>query len=290
MQNFFNKILYSFSFSHWIIGNDFYNARNYLEALKCYNEALKINPKYVEAYVSKGNALYGLEDYIGALNCYNEAITLQPDHDEAHYHKGLTLNGLAKLALLEKNLVSAEIKFNEAINCFAKVQGFDSNNASEKKQEAINLREEVRTALVIKFIEENPTNFYQDSYKLRLFESCKPIIQKYLTKQRESKEAFEDKQENSNIPGYKIWLIDFLSNVNYEKCIKSFENETKSRFFKVTGICKNIDEQYPALAMDNVRVIASFLSIADINLEDVNPDLLGENSTQITCITWPFEL
>jgi len=286
------KLLFGrFSIYHLIEGNTFYSEENYNEALNSYDKALRINSNYAYAYQKKGDTLYALGNYFEAIDCYNSALRIGSDDNGTVYHnKGLTFYGLAKLAVMEKKLILAEERLNEAVECFDQVIGMKAKNAEIKKQEAINLREEIRTALVIKFIEENPTNFYQDSYKLRLFESCKPIIQKYLTKQRESKEAFEDKQENSNIPGYKIWLIDFLSNVNYEKCIKSFENETKSRFFKVIGICKNIDEQYPALAMDNVRVIASFLSIADINLEDVNPDLLGENSTQITCITWPFEL
>ena len=60
------------------------------EAIYHYNEAIRINPNYTEAYNNRGT-LYGkFKQYQLAMEDFNKAIRLYPNYAEAHYNKGLT--------------------------------------------------------------------------------------------------------------------------------------------------------------------------------------------------------
>ena len=50
------------------------------EALACYDQALKINPRYAEAWSNKGNALGALGRTEEVIACYNEALKINPRH------------------------------------------------------------------------------------------------------------------------------------------------------------------------------------------------------------------
>lgn len=61
---------------------------NLMEALKCQNMALKLDPKFGVAWVNKGNVLFNLGQPDHALNCYDKAIELDPDYTVAWVNKG----------------------------------------------------------------------------------------------------------------------------------------------------------------------------------------------------------
>ena len=61
------------------------------EAIKAYDMALRLNPKDAISYNGKGNALDGLGKSEEAIEQYNVAIRLNPSYANAHYNKGLTL-------------------------------------------------------------------------------------------------------------------------------------------------------------------------------------------------------
>ena len=63
------------------------------EALKCYNEAIRIDPNYSNAHYNKGNVLYNQGELEEALNCYNEAIRIDPNNSYVHNIKGNLLKG-----------------------------------------------------------------------------------------------------------------------------------------------------------------------------------------------------
>ncbi|KAK0453173.1 activator of Hsp70 and Hsp90 chaperone [Armillaria borealis] len=54
------------------------------EALKDANEAIKIDPSFVKAYIRKSNILFSMRDYAKALEAIQEAT----DHDTEHKHSG----------------------------------------------------------------------------------------------------------------------------------------------------------------------------------------------------------
>jgi tetratricopeptide (TPR) repeat protein len=58
------------------------------EALKCFDKALEIDPKYTYAWVSKGLALSNKNDYDQALKCFDKALKIDPKYTYAWYCKG----------------------------------------------------------------------------------------------------------------------------------------------------------------------------------------------------------
>ncbi|MEM4160819.1 MAG: tetratricopeptide repeat protein, partial [Thermoplasmata archaeon] len=61
------------------------------EALKCYEKALEINPDFEIVWNNKGNALARLGRFEEALKCYDKAIALRRDYHDAWVNKGYVL-------------------------------------------------------------------------------------------------------------------------------------------------------------------------------------------------------
>ncbi len=81
-------------------------AGKYAEAIKAYDQAIKLNPKYIEAWNNKGVALYNLERYEVSIRVYDQAIKLDPNDADVWYNKGIALEKLGK--------------YEEANKCFKK--------------------------------------------------------------------------------------------------------------------------------------------------------------------------
>ena len=61
---------------------------DYEGAIKLYNEAVKLNPNYAEAYCYRGESYYWLDKYKQAIKDYNKAIELKPNYAEAYNGRG----------------------------------------------------------------------------------------------------------------------------------------------------------------------------------------------------------
>ena len=59
-----------------------YNQSKYDEAIRAYDEAIRLNPEDAGAWNYKGNALRGLGRYNEAIQAYDEAIRLDPKYTE----------------------------------------------------------------------------------------------------------------------------------------------------------------------------------------------------------------
>ena len=58
-------------------GSSFAELGLHEEAIECYDEAIAINPQYLEAWYNKGNSLAeGLGRHEEAIECYDEAIAI----------------------------------------------------------------------------------------------------------------------------------------------------------------------------------------------------------------------
>jgi tetratricopeptide (TPR) repeat protein len=64
---------------------------HYNEAIACFNESLKINPKYEKTWYKKGVALNNLEKYDKAIECFDEAIKINPLNYRVWNYKGAAL-------------------------------------------------------------------------------------------------------------------------------------------------------------------------------------------------------
>jgi tetratricopeptide (TPR) repeat protein len=131
-------------------GLDLESQGKYDEATKAYDEAIRLNPNYAEAYYNKGNNL-GLHQrkYDEALKAFDKAIQLNPNYAKAWYRKGLALSmqGKSDKAIkaydeairLNPNYADAWVgkgialnnpgKYEEAIKAFDEAIRLDPNNA-----------------------------------------------------------------------------------------------------------------------------------------------------------------
>jgi tetratricopeptide (TPR) repeat protein len=97
-----------------ITAEDWFNQGNALnrqgkldEAIKAYDEAIRLDPKYVAAWGNKGNALDGQGKYDEAIKAYDEAIRLDPKYAIAWNNKGIALEALGKTT--EANAAFAKV-------------------------------------------------------------------------------------------------------------------------------------------------------------------------------------
>jgi tetratricopeptide (TPR) repeat protein len=70
--------------------------RYYEEAIRAYENATSINPKYLTAWKNEGNVLYSLGRYNESLQAYDKAIEIDPKYGLALFGKGLALYKLNK--------------------------------------------------------------------------------------------------------------------------------------------------------------------------------------------------
>lgn len=69
-------------------GRDFYEKREFMEALLNLNKALEIDPTYSQAYYVRGNIKDAFDDRHGAMKDYNIAIERNPKFADAFFARG----------------------------------------------------------------------------------------------------------------------------------------------------------------------------------------------------------
>lgn len=67
---------------------------DYRAAIEDFTKAITLNPKYIVAYTSRGLSKYNLKDYRSALLDYNKALELNPKDAKAYNNRGLVRYGL----------------------------------------------------------------------------------------------------------------------------------------------------------------------------------------------------
>ena len=89
-------------------GNAYGNLKNYDSAMTDFNQALKLNPKFAEAYSNRGLTYYYLKKYDSAITDLNQALKLDPKLTKAYNSRGLNYGNLKKYDL-------AIADFNQAL-------------------------------------------------------------------------------------------------------------------------------------------------------------------------------
>jgi hypothetical protein len=59
-----------------------------------YNEAVRLHPHDINAYIERGNARYESKDYQGAIADYTQIIRLEPKNPKAYANRGLVRESL----------------------------------------------------------------------------------------------------------------------------------------------------------------------------------------------------
>ena len=80
----------------WGRGVAKYNLGKHGEAISDYNEAIRLNPNFTEAYHFRGVAKSNLDKHDEAILDYNEAIRLNPNLAEVYYSRGVAKGALRK--------------------------------------------------------------------------------------------------------------------------------------------------------------------------------------------------
>ena len=115
-----------------------------LDAAKCLNEVLNINPDDNIAWHKKGNILLNNGEHIKAIKCFEKAIQLNPEDHIALHNKGIALTKLGKLGKAIDHIKMA-VKFNSTIPLMYYNLAWISLLEKSDKQEALrNLRKAIK--------------------------------------------------------------------------------------------------------------------------------------------------
>jgi len=66
-----------------------FNRGDYRRAIEDFNQALRINPDFAEAYHYRGRSRYKKGDYLGAIHDYSQVLRINPGNAEAYSNRGL---------------------------------------------------------------------------------------------------------------------------------------------------------------------------------------------------------
>jgi Tfp pilus assembly protein PilF len=100
--------------THFNLGVQFYEQRNYSKAIQSYQKVIQLDPSYVEAYNNLGITYQELGDLDKAFEAYQKSVEINP-----HYEKGY--NNLGILYYLQG-------RNEEAIESFEKALAINSNS------------------------------------------------------------------------------------------------------------------------------------------------------------------
>lgn len=75
-------------------GLAYYQLKDYNKAIEDYNKALVLNPQSTHAYNGRGFAYYELKEYQKAIKDYNKALIINPQFIYAYYNRGLAYHQL----------------------------------------------------------------------------------------------------------------------------------------------------------------------------------------------------
>ena len=89
-QYFYDKVQASIGYGkeayNWYEqGYNYYEGRNFSRAIEAYREAIRLNPRFIEAYYWLGRVYFETRDYSQAIRYYREVLNRQPDNAEADY-------------------------------------------------------------------------------------------------------------------------------------------------------------------------------------------------------------
>jgi tetratricopeptide (TPR) repeat protein len=84
------------SWAYYNRGSEYSDKGDYDRAISDYNEAIRINPKYVKAYNSRGQAYRHKGDNDRAISDCSEAIRIDPKYANAYSSRGLVFERLAE--------------------------------------------------------------------------------------------------------------------------------------------------------------------------------------------------
>lgn len=128
---------------HWQKGNDYLTAQQWEQALKEYDQALKLDPNHVKSYIGRGVAYLSTKQYDQALADFNRALKLDPAGPEAYgayLNRGLAYRdkGQFDQALADFNK-SLELNPDNTLALYYKASALDLGGRSAEALVALKL-------------------------------------------------------------------------------------------------------------------------------------------------------
>ncbi len=100
-------------------------AGNFQEALKCHMKAIELDPKHVDAISNVGMAYTKLENHDEAIEWYDKALKINPKHETTWNNKG--------------NLLSKLERYEESMECYDKALKINPNYLAAMNNKAVEL-------------------------------------------------------------------------------------------------------------------------------------------------------
>ena len=107
----------------YIIGQPLEMQGKHAEAIEAYDEAIRMDPEFAQAWSDKGSALVELNRSEEAIEAYNKALEIDPQDAMTWYHKGLAL--------------ASQGEYDESIKAFDKALEIDPQLESAREVKSI---------------------------------------------------------------------------------------------------------------------------------------------------------
>jgi tetratricopeptide (TPR) repeat protein len=96
-------------------GNALNSQGKYDIAIKAYDEAIRLDPKYAKAWNNKGIEFSHMGKYEDAIKCYDRALEVNPKYIPARNNKSSALKGMVSALQVEIMVSKAGADQSEAI-------------------------------------------------------------------------------------------------------------------------------------------------------------------------------
>jgi tetratricopeptide (TPR) repeat protein len=180
-------------------GNEFLSQKKYNEAILCYDEAIRSDPKNPSIWNNRGNSFFALGRYDEAIRCYAESNRIEPNYAEAWNNKG---SAFAKLG-----------RDNEAVICFNAAIKVDPKNRvyRNNKRKAFISAEKIGAINEKTWLEKGKAFLHQGKYDETIW-CCEEALYKFNLK-------------NTIAWSYKAKAL--IGQKNYDQAIKCYNEILK---------------------------------------------------------------
>ena len=163
-------------FLHNISGAIFSSKKKYDEAIKCFQNAIKINPYIPEGYYNLGNSLLEMGRYEKSIKYFQKAIKIKPNYIKAHLNLGnvyVKLNDFQNAIAFYEKIIEIDDRNLDAYHKLAilycdicKIEESQKNFKKLLKLEPNNILNKINQALLLLPIykSKDEINLYRDMF------------------------------------------------------------------------------------------------------------------------------